>query len=298
MNINLIGKFFLLFLIIFESKGNLFAESKNNKQKTSRISSELFNLTINRNNFTQNLKQKKRRKGAGSSHGNGPEGAKEMSVDIYVGPAMNLAFGNFFLAQNAYYETSSTLYPASVVNTDFISFTAGAQFRYSPFLKNDPTIGLLGFGIGVAYLQRGYKSEFKNQNLTLEYIDKTGINESIKANYLSTNLFIRYGNKLFFEIGPSLDWLISGTLKSELTRATSGTKAYNGAFETGETKPDQDLKSDYLTSGGLGWTAGFGGLFTPMFGARFHTTYNPAFLKEGANLTNLQFSIQATITIN
>jgi len=145
MNINLIGKFFLLFLIIFESKGNLFAESKNNKQKTSRISSVLFNLTINRNNFTQNLKQKKRRKGAGSSHGNGPEGAKEMSVDIYVGPAMNLAFGNFFLAQNAYYETSSTLYPASVVNTDFISFTAGAQFRYSPFLKNDPTIGLLGF---------------------------------------------------------------------------------------------------------------------------------------------------------
>ncbi len=292
----------ILFVFLFISflpkvgKGKTSAYKKETSNYLSYLSPNIIQLNISESY----LKQRKRRsKGRGSGRrGNGPEGAKLMSTDLFVGPAMNFAFGNFFEFQDAYYGTNSTLFPASVTNTDIYGFSAGAQFRYSPFLEQAPALALLGFGVGVGFLQRGYKSEFKNQNLTLEYIDKTGINESIKANYLSTNLFIRYGNKVYFEIGPSLDWLVSGKLKYELTRETNGTRAYNGPFSTNETKPDQELKSDYLTSGGMGWMFGFGGLFTPMFGARFQTTYNTSFYKEGANLSNLQFSIQATVTIN
>jgi len=298
MNLQAKGVMLLFILMPFRSSGNLLIFTKHSKSFGPLALSGSTYFVENQIYFNQNLKQKKRRSKGRSGNRNGPEGAQLISLDIFVGGAKNFAFGNFFEAQKLYYETNSTLFPASVLTKDIYSLTAGVQGRYSPFLKSSPAIGLLGFGLGLSFLQRGYSSEFATQNLTLEYIDKTGINESVKASYLSTSLFIRYGNRLFFEIGPTLDWLISGKLKYQLTRITTGSKAYEGEFNTGETKPDEALKSDFLKSGGMGWALGFGGLFTPMFGARFQTTYNPVFFKEGTNLANLQFSIQATVTIN
>jgi len=241
-------------------------------------------------------KPKRKQQRRGGKKSKSPEGVKMLNLDLFIGPSMNLASGNFVEFQKEYYETGSTLFPTEVKTTDFYWVNAGGQLRVNPFLESNPILSYLGFAFGLNYFQRGYASEFVMQNLSLKYLDQTSIKESYRTNYIGSSLMIRFGNRLYAEAGASLDWLLFGKKTFELSRFSFGEESYDGEFSTGQTSTE-NLDSKIIKSGGLGWCFSLGFNFTDYVGIRAFANTNSTFFKEGANLTNQQFSLQAAVTI-
>jgi hypothetical protein len=216
--------------------------------------------------------------------------------DVFIGPSINYAGGDYQEYQKFYYATGNPNFAINGKFTNPVFFTAGAQVRIYPFRKPESFLSGLAFTAGGSFLRKGFTHEVLFVNTALDYPDETRINEEFNASFLATHLMVRYGKKLYLEAGISIDWFLSGVRSQEVIRKTSGEKAYQGGFES-QTKIDYDLTTKTMASSSLGWVFGIGYQIIPMVGVRFYNNLNSKFFKDGADLRNYQPSLQVTFSM-
>lgn len=225
--------------------------------------------------------------------------AKFFNVDIFGGPSINRVSGDYLLFQEQYYEGGNTKFPTNGSFKSYTWFTAGAQIRIAPFVEIGNGLADLSFALGGMYLQKGFTHDVLLQNKSLTYEDKTMLKETFKAQYVSTQLMVRYGRALYAEVGLNLDWFLNGVRKQDLTRTSQGDTS-NAILKDGFTAQSSrsyTIPKDLMATPGLGWSFALGYNFTPMFGLRWFNTTNSKFFKD-SGLRNFQSCFQATITIN
>lgn len=207
---------------------------------------------------------------------------KFLNVDVFGGPSLNRVSGDYIDYQEQYYEGGTTKFPTNGTIKSFTWFTAGAQFRVAPFLQAGNGLMDLSFAFGGMYLQKGFTHDITLQNLYLPYVDQTQLKETFKAQYLSTQVLVRYGRALYVDAGLSLDWFLSGIRKQELTRTSEGDSTMKG-FQNGFVAYNTityTLTKDIMKTPSLGWSFALGYNFTRMFGVRWFNTLNSRFFKE------------------
>lgn len=214
--------------------------------------------------------------------------------DLFVGPTMNFASGDYIDYQKLYYGTSNSNFSISGTFKNQTFFTAGAQARVFPFRKPESPLSALSFTAGLSYLQKGFTHDVLLVNKSLDYSDETHLKEEFNASFLATHLMVRYGKRLYAEAGVSIDWFLSGVRNQELLRKSSGANAYQGPFET-TANVDYNLTTKTMNSQSLGWVFGVGYQITGMFGVRFFNNLNSGFFKD-SKLQNYQPSLQITVS--
>jgi hypothetical protein len=217
--------------------------------------------------------------------------------DFFVGGALNSVDGSMTDFQSFFYETGTDRFPNEVRFSGFNTFTAGAHFRVVPLNKMNNILSWISVSVGALYIRKGYNSEFNLLNKNLAYEDRTTISEEFRSHNLSLPVMLRYGNRVYLEGGFAMDFLLNGDYKYNLTRKTSGVNAYEGAFETGKSS-EMKLDDSTLSGFSTAWCFAAGYNFYRPFGVRFYGTINNKFFREGPNLTNSQYSLQLTYTLN
>jgi len=219
-------------------------------------------------------------------------------ADLFVGPSMNFAKGDFLEYQKQNYLTTNPNFLIDGKITNIRSFTFGAQARIYPFRKPESLLSALSFCMGGSYLRKGFSHEFglQNKDTSLKYLDETRIKGKWDAYFLSTFLTARYGKKLYLEAGISIDWFLSGVRNYELTRSTSGENAYQGAFTT-KLQSNDNLSSKIMAKQSVGWVFGVGYQIADYIGFRIYNNFNSHFFKNGADFSNYQPSIQVTFSL-
>lgn len=223
------------------------------------------------------------------------------NIDAFIGAGYNMASGDYLAYQETYYQTGSETFVGTGSFSNFFAFNFGAQARMFPLHDNAGFISNLSVSLGVMYLKKGFSHDVQFQNKALKYEDVTTIKEEYNAHYLSTQLNLRLGKKIYIEGGVSLDILMGGTKVFDLVRSADSTETstatpYKGPFVTGN-KTTYTLTSEAMAGASLGWTFGAGFQVIPMFGVRFFNTYSTRFFKESNPLTNYQPSLQLIFTI-
>lgn len=218
---------------------------------------------------------------------------------INAGLAYNLASGDYFQQQEAFYQTGSDSLPGAMERTNLMAFTAGAHALYRPFATQPGFLSHLSIWAGIQYLKKGFDTKFTMANLEVPYTDQTTFSEQYRATYLAPSVGIRFGTKYYADLGMSYDLLLSGTWKRTIThKATqAGAGVIGGNYETEVTDNNQKLDSKVLQSGSLGLAAGVGAWFHPRIGARLGLQSNPRFFRSGADVQNLQLNFQVLFSI-
>lgn len=214
--------------------------------------------------------------------------------DVFVGPSMNFASGDYIDYQKLYYGTANPNFSITGTFKNQTYFTAGAQARVYPFRKPESPLSALSFTAGLSFLQKGFTHDVLLVNKSLDYTDETKLKEEFNASFLASHLMVRYGKRLYAEAGISIDWFLSGVRNQDLTRKSSGANAYQGAFET-TANVDYNLTTKTMNSQSLGWVFGVGYQITDMFGVRFFNNLNSGFFKD-SKLQNYQPSLQVTVS--
>ena len=251
---------------------------------------------------------KPRKKFAKSSKMNGG-GFFEMesrlfNVDLFIGGASNTASGDYLDYQKLYYQTNSTSFTSLGGQfSNFYYLTGGFQVRIAPMHYSKGFLSQVSGYLGFAFLKKGFSHEIGFANSAVPYVDRMQISESYNANFLSTQLVLRVGQRIYVEGGVSVDWFLNGLKTQKIVRTTDSTQvkpvsqAFLGGFSS-EFNAKANLTSTTMAAASLGLVFGIGGQITPMFGLRFINTVNSTFFKETGTLKNFQSSIQATCTIN
>lgn len=218
---------------------------------------------------------------------------------INAGLAYNLASGDFFRQQEAFYQTGSDSFPGQMEQTNRMSFTAGAHALYRPFATQTGFLSHLSVWAGIQYLNKGFDTQFTMANLEVPYTDQTIFSEQFRATYLAPSIGLRLGNKYYADLGLSYDLLLSGSWKRTITHKASepADGIIGGNYQTEVTDIDQNLDSNVLKAGSPGFVAGLGAWFHPRIGARLGLQSNPRFFKSGADVQNLQFNFQVLISL-
>jgi hypothetical protein len=214
--------------------------------------------------------------------------------DVFVGPSMNFASGDYIDYQKLYYGTANPNFSITGTFKNQTFFTAGAQARIFPFRKPESALSALSFTAGLSFLQKGFTHDVLLVNKSLDYLDETRLKEEFNASFLASHLMVRYGKRLYAEAGISIDWFLSGVRNQELLRKSSGANAYEGPFET-TANVDYNLTTKTMNSQSLGWVFGVGYQITDMFGVRFFNNLNTGFFKD-SKLQNYQPSLQVTVS--
>lgn len=214
--------------------------------------------------------------------------------DLFIGPSMNFASGDYIDYQKLYYGTANSNFSITGTFKNQTYFTAGAQARVFPFRKPESPLSAISFTAGLSFLRKGFTHDVLLMNKGLDYTDETHLKEEFDATFLASHLMVRYGKRLYAEGGISIDWFLSGVRNQELLRKTSGPDAYLGAFET-TANVDYNLTTKTMNSQSLGWVFGVGYQITDMFGVRFFNNLNSGFFKD-SKLQNYQPSLQVTVS--
>lgn len=290
-----ICKLMILSILVFQVSVT-FANEPFGGSKSDQINSAITNLASR----LENAGGPKKSKPQMLQHGKKKSKVFEdrpFNVDIFVGYAKNYASGDYVEYQKQYAKFGYDKFVATSEVSDFNTVTAGLQLRGFPFMDSEGFITQLSGIFGLGYMRKGFNNNTQIQNNNLDYSDITQLNETIRADYLSTFFMARWGRTIFLEAGFCMDFFIQGSRSQEIIRTTSGAKAFKEPFSTSTTFR-YIMTSKTMSTVSVGGIAGIGYQIHPLAGIRVSGTINPYFFKEGPSFSNFQPSIQAFITLN
>lgn len=218
------------------------------------------------------------------------------NLDIFLGPSVHIADGNFFDELEAEItKTSATFKPGTVtMNKIFFSGTGGIQYRNTPWNDKNGIAGLVSFSAGLAFQQRGYeyKYEYASVKQSDTITDFFTLSQNCRANYLTVPLSARIGRRIFLDAGITMDFLILGTTEVILERSAgyTGNPTKNPGYSSffGGYNRSYNIRKA-VPMMGLGYAI-FGGInFSENIGIRVGANLNNTFFKENSNPSNSNF---------
>jgi hypothetical protein len=216
--------------------------------------------------------------------------------DLFIGLGVNFASGDYLEYQKSYYNTSN---PRFLYNGEFTTTSTqmnfGGQVRVNPFKDFTNHLSMLGFVVGGSFLQRSFSHKFGLFNDGLPYEDQTTITEDFHSSHFLGQFMIRYGYRLYGEVGITTNMFLAGYRKQDLNRYTTGDNVFGGGFEVNSSN-NFNLTTDVMASGNVGWCFGVGFQFHRFVGARLMGYYNTGYFKEEPDLTHFQPSFQVLIS--
>jgi hypothetical protein len=244
-------------------------------------------------------------KSAKSSRGEHKKMNKLLNGDLFLGPAFVRTQGDFLEYQTQYYFTGTSQLPAAgTFNQRMTIFQKGAQLRVAPFYNEKGALSWLSFGIGFMNNRKGFSHEFSIQNRMVNYSDITVVNEKYRADYLSIPISLRFGNRIYADLGVCFDNLLSGEMNQTIVRETreanvggASVQPFKPAFST-SAQYNYSLTSKVMKSTVTGVVFGAGAHITKNVGLRLFAHSNNGFFSQEPNLRQFVFSTQAIFTIN
>jgi hypothetical protein len=172
-----------------------------------------------------------------------------------------------------------------------ISPVIGIQYRMiipDSIFKNKLSITL-----GGAFFTRGMVSIQETTVIgdSLATNDKQIFKDHLKATYLSIPLSVRYGQKIFGELGVSYDRFLFATRQLKSKRSISGDDAYEGGFSNTE-RSMHFVKSDLFAP--ANWSVHIGGglQINSKSAIALHAKWNPRTFVSGNDLKNTNVQIR------
>jgi len=217
-------------------------------------------------------------------------------ADAYLGFTGSFAQGDFIDYHKSFYDVTApdTKVSGKIKPLYFLSF--GTNLYFAPFYKEKGALSKLGINLGLGYVKRGFKSinSSEYQPSTQDLIDKTVYSEQYRLNYLTGQLSIRYGKKVFAEIGLIYDNLLGSTRKVVLEHEVSGSDAYNGGFKS-KTSEINSLDKSIMNKSGTGYIISFGWQFSHLAYMRLSYNNSGKVFNEGANFKTRTLQFQLAI---
>ncbi len=216
--------------------------------------------------------------------------------DLFVGLGINFASGEYLDYQKGYYNTSNSKF---LYNGEFSTISTqinfGGQVRINPFKMFEGPLSLLGFVAGGSFLQRSFNHKFSLYNSGLPYDDQSTISEDFHSSHFLGQFMVRYGYRLFGEVGVSSNMFLAGFRKQEMNRFTSGDDVFGDGLEVNSSN-NFNLTSDVMASGNLGWCFGIGYQMHKFAGLRLFGYFDSRYFKEGPDLSHFQPSVQVLVS--
>ncbi len=219
--------------------------------------------------------------------------------DLFVGLGVNFASGEYFDYQKGYYNTTN---PNFLYNGEFtqnsVQMNFGGQVRINPLKTIEGPLSLLGVVIGGSFLQRSFSHKFVLFNDAFsnkDYNDQSTITESFHSSHFLGQFMLRYGYRLFGEVGISSNMFLAGYRKQDLNRFTSGADVFGSEFEVNSSN-NFNLTSDVMASGNLGWCFGIGYQIHKYAGIRLFSYFDKRYFKEEPDLSHFQPSVQVLVS--
>jgi hypothetical protein len=218
-----------------------------------------------------------------------------LKVEAFAGPSMSFGSGKFIKDHKEFSEVNYSDATISGKISPVIFFAAGGQGRV--ILGPEDLLSKFSVSLGLFYSKRGFTHaySFTANNNGLNINDKMEYKEKYAVNNLSVPILIRYGNKWFAEIGPSIDHFLSATRKQFLKREVSGSDAFDGGFSTSE-KVTFTLNKALFAEHRTGLIIGLGRNFTDRSSIRITNHFFSKTFAKGSDFKN--YSLQLELIIN
>ncbi len=222
--------------------------------------------------------------------GNRQKAVSFFNIDVFAGPALNNASGDYLKFQEQYYQTGQDYLIAGGEFKNYFGFTGGLAFRIVPFWKKMNKLSELSAYAGIQYYRRGFIHEFSMENVaTRPASDFTRWKESYSSNHVSIPIMFRYGSKFHIEAGIAPEIFVGGNMQQIIERKSFGTAPFAGGFDEKEVL-DHELSGKTMKPLTLGFNAGIGYNFIQEFAVKFLVNYNTGYFKQEPNLKHIQGS--------
>lgn len=218
------------------------------------------------------------------------------NIDVFAGPALNNATGDFLKFQEGYYETGQPYLVAAGEFKNYFGATGGLAIRIAPWWNNSGVMSELSFWTGMQYFRRGLVHQFSMENFRVKPAsDFTRWRESYSSNHISIPLMARFGSKFHIETGIAPELFLGGIMEQEIKRQSFGNSAFAGGFDEQETI-SYKLSGKTMKTLTMGFNLGLGYNFVQEFGMKLFVNYNTGYFKEQPSLKQTQASLLLVYT--
>jgi hypothetical protein len=218
------------------------------------------------------------------------------NIDVFAGPALNNASGDYLKYQEEYYKTGQDYLISGGEFKNYLGVTGGLAVRIVPFWKKTDALSELSAYAGLQYYRRGFVHEFATEDVrNRPASDFTRWKESYSTNHVSIPVMFRYGSKFHVELGLAPEIFLSGNMQQTIERKSFGSGAFAGGFDE-KNVLDYKITSKTMKFMTMGFNAGLGYNFIQEFGVKFFVNYNTGYFKQEPDLKHLQGSFLLVYT--